>query len=235
MQNKLKCPYCDKEFFNLWFHIKRKHKKSKKDIEKDFGNIALFASWNNNLTAKDDVRVKENGKKVAEVRKSKDNYYTWNKGLNCKKYNWGRKKNCIAWNKGLTARTDERVRMYAEKWNETMQNVRKLFKNGERYTKLEKSLYEELEKSRIEYEPQKPLSMKGLRTRIDAYIKPRICIYIDGEYWHNLPGSKEKDKYYNKVLKENGFKVIRIPEKEWYQNKTKFIAKIKQDNTEERL
>lgn len=41
--------------------------------------------------------------------------------------------------------------------------------------------------------------------------KRRICIYVDGDYWHRESG--EKDRLQKRVLRAAGFKVLRIPEK----------------------
>jgi len=49
-------------------------------------------------------------------------------------------------------------------------------------------------------------------TRVDALIpSKKICVYVDGEYWHRK--SKRKDQKQNRVLKAAGFKVVRIPSK----------------------
>ena len=44
----------------------------------------------------------------------------------------------------------------------------------------------------------------------DFFILPNICLYADGDYWHNLEKKKKRDKWINKTLKEKGYKVIRI-------------------------
>ena len=44
--------------------------------------------------------------------------------------------------------------------------------------------------------------------------KYKIVIFCDGDYWHNLPNYIERDKYQNKILKENGWTVLRFWEHE---------------------
>jgi len=48
----------------------------------------------------------------------------------------------------------------------------------------------------------------------DFLIKPNIIIECDGDYWHNIPKVKARDKLKNRYLKENGYKVFRVWEHE---------------------
>lgn len=48
----------------------------------------------------------------------------------------------------------------------------------------------------------------------DIFIEPNLCVFADGDYWHNLPGRKEKDAEINQKLKEDGYSVIRLWEHE---------------------
>ena len=74
-------------------------------------------------------------------------------------------------------------------------------------TDIERILEDWLKKSNISYESQKPI---GKITIPDFFIKPNICLYADGDYWHNLPRSIIKDKWVNKILINKGYKIIRL-------------------------
>jgi very-short-patch-repair endonuclease len=48
-------------------------------------------------------------------------------------------------------------------------------------------------------------------TSVDFYVPSlKLCIYVDGVYWHGRPGVKERDRRQDKILKAAGFKVLRI-------------------------
>jgi very-short-patch-repair endonuclease len=53
---------------------------------------------------------------------------------------------------------------------------------------------------------------------VDMFIEPNICIYIDGNYWHTLPGSYEKDTYVSTKLMSNDFIVLRLWENDIKNN-----------------
>ena len=40
-----------------------------------------------------------------------------------------------------------------------------------------------------------------------------IVIECDGDYWHKIPGIKERDKRKNEFLERNNYKIVRLPEK----------------------
>ena len=48
----------------------------------------------------------------------------------------------------------------------------------------------------------------------DIYIEPRICVFCDGDYWHNYPKGNKRDKIVNIKLKKQGYKVLRFWEHE---------------------
>jgi len=63
-------------------------------------------------------------------------------------------------------------------------------------------------------------------SRTDIFISPNICIYADGDYWHTLPGKKEKDNSINRILTEYGYKVFRFWGSEIRDNPTQCVTKI---------
>ena len=48
----------------------------------------------------------------------------------------------------------------------------------------------------------------------DITIEPNICIFADGDYWHNRPSDTIRDRYITSKLLENGFIVLRFWEHE---------------------
>lgn len=89
--------------------------------------------------------------------------------------------------------------------------------------KFQNALTEENVKGWI---PQFPFQI----TLIDiAFPEKKIAIYIDGDYWHNLPNYKIRDLKINKFLVENGWKVIRFWEFEINNNIKDCINIIKEE------
>lgn len=72
-------------------------------------------------------------------------------------------------------------------------------------TKPELLLQEALLKEKIIFETQKVLF--GVP---DIFIKPNICIFVDGEYWHNYPNYRKKDIEVERRLKKDKFIVLRF-------------------------
>lgn len=64
-------------------------------------------------------------------------------------------------------------------------------------------------------------------TKTDFYVPSlNLIIMCDGDYWHNLPGRKEKDEQKTKAMLERGYKVLRLTEKEINNNIEKCKEKI---------
>ena len=78
-------------------------------------------------------------------------------------------------------------------------------------TSIERKLWEELQLRHIKFFKNRPILDC---TRPDAFVEPNICIYADGDYWHNLPNYKKRDRRQNRILKKNGYKVFRFWEHE---------------------
>jgi len=60
----------------------------------------------------------------------------------------------------------------------------------------------------------------------DFFIKPNLIIEVDGDYWHNLPKVKERDKRQTLFLEEEGYKVLHLWEKEINKNPDECIKRI---------
>ena len=75
-------------------------------------------------------------------------------------------------------------------------------------TFIELEMERELKRNNIYYRKQVPLYNI---TVADFYLpRYKIVIYTDGDYWHNLPKVKKRDKQQNKILEQNGYKIFRF-------------------------
>lgn len=90
-------------------------------------------------------------------------------------------------------------------------------------TSIELAIWAELENRGLNFEKNK--SVLGF-TQPDAFIAPNICIYADGDYWHNLPSYVSRDKRQNELLTKNGYKVFRFWQHEIVANVSVCIDKI---------
>lgn len=90
-----------------------------------------------------------------------------------------------------------------------------------RDTSIEIAIQKTLKERGIEFERDKILF-----GRPDVFIAPNIAIFCDGDYWHNRPGSYEKDLNVNKTLTEQGYKVLRFWEHEINKDANACVDKI---------
>lgn len=83
-------------------------------------------------------------------------------------------------------------------------------------TKPETKLQEALTSKNIMFRKHEPITGQP-----DIFIKPNICVFVDGCFWHSCPvhfnleneyaiKRKTRDEYVNKTLSENGYKVLRF-------------------------
>lgn len=80
------------------------------------------------------------------------------------------------------------------------------------YTNLEQKVKEYFGKKGINY-----IFQFSTRTRfvIDfALLKERIAIEVDGAHWHSSKKAKKRDRFKDYQLRREGWKVIRIKEKD---------------------
>ncbi len=88
--------------------------------------------------------------------------------------------------------------------------VKRLHYSMPRETTIETALYEELERRNIPFVRQQVVDGRYL---VDALIMgSRIVIECDGEYWHSLPGSAERDARRDHYLESRGYVILRFPE-----------------------
>jgi len=67
----------------------------------------------------------------------------------------------------------------------------------------------------------------------DFFIKPNLIIAVDGDYWHNLPNIKERDKRQTLYLEGQGYTVLHLWEHEINENPEKCIDRIKTNLAEQ--
>lgn len=110
----------------------------------------------------------------------------------------------------ISEETKENIRLAVIKVMEEKRGS--AFKN----TLPERLVKEELELRSIPFVQSKYI--KAGRVVVDFFIEPNIVIECDGDYWHNLPGSKEKDADRTYCMKMAGYEVYRFWEHEIKNN-----------------
>lgn len=117
----------------------------------------------------------------------------------------------IAWNKGRTncysLETREKMRI------SRMLSPNRVFKN----TSIELKVQNLLKENGIDFETNYPILGQP-----DIFIKPNICIFADGCYWHKCPecgfedtvSKRDKDLKITRKLQSQGYTVIRLWEHE---------------------
>jgi len=93
-----------------------------------------------------------------------------------------------------------------------------------RKSSIECILQKELKKNNIFFEEQFPI--EGICVADIAFPERKIAVFCDGDYWHNLPHVKERDKKINKKLVACGWQVLRFWEHEIKTNVEACVSKI---------
>lgn len=164
-----------------------------------------YTPWNKNLTKNEDERLQTLGNNSGKSRKDKK------RGKNPK---ISQKMMGNTNYKNLTPDGRERLRQNA---------LRNYHCFARKKTSIELKLENEFKKRDIEFTQQVVILNKY---RVDFLIEDFIIIEADGDYWHNLPYIKEKDKKRDKVMIENGFTIFRFWEHEINDDVSKCVDKI---------
>lgn len=83
-------------------------------------------------------------------------------------------------------------------------------------TSIERKIRKALREMKLKFEKQYVVTKI---TKTDFYVPSlNLIIMCDGDYWHNLPGRKEKDEQKTKAMLNRGYKVLRLTEKEINSN-----------------
>lgn len=147
----------------------------------------------------------------------------------------GKLKGRIPWNKGK--KTGPQTEEHKEKIRQSkLKQVIFPFKN----TSIELKLQEALKELNIKFETHVPIY--GVP---DIFIKPNICIFADGDYWHANPAKYKKDQivHSNKIAKDiwnkdrkiietlerKGYKVLRFWEHEINNNLESCMSKVRKE------
>lgn len=103
------------------------------------------------------------------------------------------------------------------------EHIRKLRESRRVYkdTKIELALQEVLKKLKIKFRTQ-----ELILGRPDIFIEPNLCLFADGNYWHNLLGRREYDANIGRQLRKKGYSVLRFWEKDINKNINKCADKI---------
>lgn len=64
-------------------------------------------------------------------------------------------------------------------------------------------------------------------TAVDFFVpSKKLCIYVDGEYWHSRPHARERDLRQTRILEAAGFRVLRVSDKEIHKLGTDGINRL---------
>ena len=200
----------------------RKHtKKSKKKIS------SAGIGRKHTEKAKKSIGLAQKGKKISE-----ESIQKWKATME-KRFPDGR----IPWHKGKTG-------VFSDEAIEKIRNRRATQVFPVKDTKIEKILQRLLKGIKIKFETHRMYVKRGLRIlgQPDIFIKPNICIYADGDYWHANPkfykpndtiiGKKtakdiwKKDKQITAKNEKQGYEVLRFWEHEINENPEKCLQKI---------
>lgn len=105
-------------------------------------------------------------------------------------------------------------------------------KLGQRDTLPERAIRSELHRRGLRFRIDRA-PLPGLRSRADLVFGPaRVAVYVDGCFWHSCPEhgtrpkanaewwgrkldrNQERDREFDRILRENGWEVVRIWEHE---------------------
>ena len=190
----------------------------KKFSEEHKRKIGIAKLGNKNPTKKPEVRLKISLNTLKRYKQGEK--LGFQKGH--KSFNTGKsyfKKGIIPWNKdkkGYKHSEETKLKMKLAH----IENPNRVFKN----TSIELKVQNLLKENGIEFETNYPIL-----GRPDIFIKPNICIFVDGCYWHDclkcknegkaIRGIKgDKDKIITQKLQEQRYTVIRIWEHEINNN-----------------
>tara|TARA_R110000744_G_scaffold163191_4_gene279840 strand:+ start:114 stop:560 length:447 start_codon:yes stop_codon:yes gene_type:complete len=120
-----------------------------------------------------------------------------------------------------------KVKRLKQKLNSSQKNL-PMNRAKKEMTSLERQVADMLDDLKIEYEREKPLKyMQGYRYFDFHLIDYGVLIEVDGAYWHGDVGNKpsyagmmakKNDATKNWLAKKDGFKMLRIKEKELIDN-----------------
>jgi len=114
--------------------------------------------------------------------------------------------------------------MSLSKWLFTFESrrERKIHKTKVKETKPERTLARALKSHKIRFQTQKLIFGKP-----DIFIKPNLCIFVDGEHWHTKPENRIRDQEVTSRLESQGYIVLRYSDKKILSNSDQIVEQIK--------
>lgn len=129
-----------------------------------------------------------------------------------KHYNWqGGKiiKKCIVCKNEFSVKREQEKRTGAKFCSESCRSIYNVrYKHGSSNTDIEKIIESSLLKLQIQYEKQIPIDGVAL---VDFLLKNKNIIQCDGDYWHSLPTTRDRDQRQDNYLRSVGYTVLRLP------------------------
>jgi len=96
-------------------------------------------------------------------------------------------------------------------------------------TQIERILRAALDQAHIDHRNNYPINLGDFTTFPDVYIPAiKLCIYADGEYWHNYPLGNERDIQANITLPLHGYQVVRFWGKDIYKDVQACVSRIQE-------
>ena len=241
-------------------------KKTKKKISNTLKNKwkteeHYMIGWNPSKETRKKIGLKHKGKTLSKQTKQK-----------LRKANLGKKqssetiKKRVAKVTGLKRTKEQRERMskaqrrlikegrkkfpyFSEESKEKLRKKRLNEKFPKKDTKFEKSIQNALKKKGVEFETH-----KAILGQPDIFIKPNLCIFADGDFYHANPSKypddfiiwkerysktqkkitpaitakmiQQRDKKVREKLRGMGYVIIQFLESEWEKDQKKWIQKI---------
>jgi len=129
------------------------------------------------------------------------------------------------WNKGIPMKEESKQKLSKAKLGKKLPAVSKsnVTRKIPKVSFPEKLLCKKLEELNIYFVPQYPFEI----TLVDiAFPDKQLAVYVDGVYWHSLPGYKERDLRANNFLQSKNWKILRFSDIEVLTNLLDCITKI---------
>lgn len=213
---KYKCPHCNKDYSRngISTHIWRSHGQGKDHNPNEKRKKDSYVAWNKGLTKETNDSVRKGGETYSQRIKDGEIEASW-KGKKHKKETIQSISSSMikahedgrAWNIGMS------------RWNNEPSYPEQFFM---------KVIENEFEDKN--YKPEHPFGIYAIDF---AWIHKKKAIEIDGEQHERFEEYRERDKRKDKLLNENGWKVLRIKWKDMFNN-TKEQIEIAKNFIDER-
>lgn len=184
-----------------------KRSKEKRALKSLFKGKIKRTSWNSGLKKEMDSRIK-----TPWLGKNRDKDTIERMRL----ANIGR----MPWNKGKTIYDDHRISNWSKGKHLSEDHKKKLIEHRKKIilpikdTSIEIKIQNFLEKLQMEYFKHKYMNIEH-GYQCDIFIPSlNLVIECDGDYWHKYPIGRDIDKIRTKELINNGFKVLRLWERD---------------------